>query len=217
MRTKILLIAVATFALGIASSSAQTVYSANVVGYCTIQLTNGYTMVANQMDVDGTGVNNSIYSCLGSNLPNSTIVEVWNGAGFAPTKWSLGSHKWSVNNQTVTNAMQPGNGFFVSSAVQTNFIEVGTVIQGTNVAPVTVGYQVVAPNVPLTGGIRTALGYNPSKGDIVEIWNGAGFAPHKWSGSAWSGGGEPVFSIGQAMFLSAVSNNVWTHGFTVQP
>jgi len=214
MRTKILLTAAAALVAGLVSSNAQ-IYSANVVGYMTVQLTNGFTMVANQLDLDGTGTNNGIYTVVGTNMPNLAQVEAWNGNGFSPSKFSTGTHKWSANNQLFTNAMSIGSGFFVQSSVNTNFIEIGNVIQGTNMIPISVGFQVISPTAPLSGGIHTVFGYNPSKLDNVEVWNGNGFSPHKWSGTSFSSG-EPVFSPGQSMFLQAVSNNVWTNIFVVQ-
>lgn len=200
---------------GLVSSSAQ-VYSANVVGYVNIQLTNGFTMVANQLDFDGTGTNNNILTCLGTNLPNALTVEAWNGAGFSSTKWSTGGQKWSSSTALITNSMQPSVGFFVSSPVQTNFVEVGTVLQGTNTYPIMPGLQIASFRTPVSGGIQTGLGYVPTKNDVVEVWNGGGFSSHKWSGSAWSGGGEPIINVGQAVFLNAIATNNWTQGFTVQ-
>jgi hypothetical protein len=213
MRTKILLTVAAALAAGLVSSNAQ-VYSANVVGYVNVVVTNGYTLVANQMDLDLTGTNNSIYTVVGTNLPSGTIVEDWTGAGFGTSKL-LASGKWTVNNQNVTNSMNPGNGFFINSGVTTNIIEVGNVYQGTNSYPIAAGLQVVSFKVPVSGTMDTSFGYVPSKGDIIEVWTGAGFGTHKWLGASWSAG-DPTLSISQAMFLNAASNNVWNQGFTVQ-
>ena len=38
---------------------AQNVYSLNVVGYINIPLVEGFNLVANQLDFDGTGLNNT--------------------------------------------------------------------------------------------------------------------------------------------------------------
>src|ERR1700735_5475995 len=106
MKTKTLLIAAAALAAGVMSSQAQGVYSQNIVGYVNVPLVAGYNLVANQLDLDGTGTNNSIYTVVGTNLPASTAVLVWNPstAAFSTTKLS-GTGKWSLNNQSVTNGM----------------------------------------------------------------------------------------------------------------
>lgn len=207
--------AAAALAAGLLTSNAQ-VYSQNIVGYANISLTNGFTMVANQLDADGTGTNNTIFTVMGTNLPVNTTVEVWNGASFGSTKWT--GSKWTTSSALFTNAMQPGVGFFVSSPVATNIIEVGTVLQGTNNLTVVPGFQVVSSTFPLSGGIQTTFGYTPQKNDVVEVWNGATFGSHKWTGTAWLGGGEPVLSVGQSVFLDSASttNTTWTQTFTAQ-
>jgi hypothetical protein len=197
------------------TSNAQ-VYSQNIVGYSTVSLSQGFTMVANQLDVDGTGHNNTIATVMGTNLPVNTTVEVWNGASFGSTKWT--GTKWTSSSTLITNAMQPGVGFFVSSPVATNITEVGNVLQGTNVLTITPGFQVVSETVPASGGIVTAFGYTPTKNDTVEVWNGSAFASHKWTGSIWTGGGEPQLGVGESVFLDSAStgNTNWTQTFTVQ-
>ncbi len=207
--------AAAALAAGILTSNAQ-VYSQNVVGYQTVPLSAGFTMVANQMDVDGTGTNNTITTVMGTNLPVNTTVEAWNGASFGSTKWT--GTKWTTSSALFTNAMQPGVGFFVSSPVATNVTEVGNVLQGTNVLTIVPGFQVVSVDAPLTGGIQTVFGYTPTKNDVVEVWNGISFGSHKWSGTTWLGGGEPVLTPGESVFLDSAStgNTNWTQTFTVQ-
>jgi hypothetical protein len=214
MRTKTLLIAAAALAVGLISSQAQTVYSANVVGYVTLSLPSGYSMICNQMDLDGKGTNNWI-GCLGTNLPNNFQVLAWNGTTFTSTKWLAASQKWTANNATFTNAMQPHVGFFANTPAATNITLVGNVIQGTNQYTINAGYQVVSANVPLTGGMQTNFGYNPTKNDQVLVWNGSTYTSTKWLGTKWSAG-EPTFSVGQAVFLNAVGNTNWTQSFTVQ-
>jgi len=213
MRTKALLLAAAALAAGILTSNAQ-VYSQNIVGYSTVPLSDGFTMVANQLDLDGTGTNNTITTVLGTNLPVNTTVEAWNGSSFASTKWT--GTKWTASNELITNAMQPGVGFFVSSPVATNITEVGNVLQGTNVLTITPGFQVVSETVPTTGGIQTTFGYTPTKNDKVEIWNGSSFATRTWTGSAWLGGGEPQLTVGESVFLDSAStgDTNWTQVFT---
>lgn len=204
-------------AAGLVTSQAQSnVYSANVVGYVNVALTNasGYTMVANQMDLDGTGTNNSIYTSVGTNLPAGTQILCWNGTTFSSSKLS-GTGKWSLNNQVVSNAMQPGAGFFVNCPASTNVTFVGNVLQGTNTYPIVAGYQVVSPNVPITGTISTNFGYIPTLNDQALIWNGTTYTSHKFNGTAWSAG-QPTFQIGQALFLNAAAATNWVQTFTVQ-
>jgi hypothetical protein len=230
MRTKTLFLTAAAIAAGLASSMAQNVYSVNIVGYANNQTTNGsglalsqgYNLIANQFDLDGTGTNNTLTSVFGTQLPNNAAIQAWNGAGFTQDKWvTSGGGKWaSLVNPVVNAAIQPGHGFFLtipSAATSPNVTTVGNVLVGTNRVTINTGLQIVSPAVPATGGITSTFGYVASKGDAIQIWNPASqaFSQKKYSGSAWSGG-EPVFAVGQSMFLNATNAGTWTQVFTVQ-
>jgi len=215
MKSKTLLIAAAALVAGVISSQAQTaVYSQNIVGYVNVPLATGYNLIANQLDLDGTGTNNSIYTVVGTNLPANTQVLAWNGSGYSASKLTAAG-KWLPNNQAITNAMNPGSGFFIVPPSATNVTLVGNVIQGTNSYPIVAGYQIVSPSAPVAGGITTVQGYIPSKNDQVLIWNGTGYTSRKYSGTTWVGG-EPSIAVGQAFFLNASSNNVWNQVLNVQ-
>jgi len=64
--------------------------------------------------------------------------------------------------------------------------------------------------LPEAGGIQSVLGYQPlSKLDMVEVWTGFGFQEHIYNGSKWSGGGEPVLNVGEAVFIKPKTNETW--------
>jgi len=218
MKAKTLLIAAAALAAGVMHSQAQ-VYSQNIVGYVNVPLAAGYNFVANQLDADGTGTNNGLYTAVGTNFPANTAVLYWNpGTALFSTTKLLASGKWSANNQLITNAMNPGSGFFIQVANPTNVTFVGNVITGTNTYPVPAGYTVVAPSAPVAGTLDTTNGYHPTKNDAVLVWNNgtALFTTHKWLGTSWSGGGDPQLTVGQAVFLNAVVATNWTEILNVQ-
>lgn len=207
--------AAAALAAGVMATQAQSnVYSQNIVGYVNVPLPTGYTLVANQLDLDGTGASNTIYSVLGTNLPPNTQVLAWNGSTYSSSKLTA-AHKWVPENAAIDAAMSPGSGFFVDVPETTNVTLVGTVIQGTNNIAINAGYQIVSPIAPIAGGVTSVEGYVPSKGDQILIWNGSLYSSKKYSGTAWIGG-EPTFSVGESVFLNAVSNNVWTQTFNPQ-
>jgi hypothetical protein len=229
MRTKTLLLAAAAaLAAGILSSSAQ-VYSANVVGYINIQLTNGFTMVANQLDFDGTGTNNNILTAIGTNLPPSSKVEAYDPTlpGFRSVTLSSG-HVWSSGSSGpyVTAALQPGAGVFVfiPGVTPTNvtLTLTGTVLQQTNVTSYPSQFQIASSLFPISGNLTTNLNYipNPKLGsidDTVEQWNqgSQSFVTHKYNGTSWSAG-SPSLAVGESFFLIPNQTTSWTNGFSVQ-
>ncbi len=222
MRTKILLASAVALAFGVASSNAQ-VYSANVVGYINLTLTNGFNLIANQLDVDGTGTNNTLQTSIGTQLPNLSHAWAFSGGGFQNALYAAGTQKWTGNTNLANAALNPGQGLFIQiPATATTPITVtlvGNVMQGSLSTPITAGFQIVSSQVPLSGAIDTALNYHPSKLDKAYQWNVSSQsfpASSLYTGTAWSGAGDPNLAIGQALFLNASSNNVWSTNFVVQ-
>ena len=213
MKAKTLLMAAAALAAGVMHSQAQ-VYSQNIVGYINVPLNAGYNLIANQLDLDGTGTNNSIYTTVGTNLPTGSQLFAWNGSTFSLSKLS-GTGKWTLNNQAVTNAVNPGSGFFLVVSAPTNVTFVGNVITGTNTYPIVSGYQVVAPSAPVAGTLDTTNGYTPSKNDELFVWNGSTYTLHKYTGLLWTGG-DPQLTVAQSVFLNSASSTNWTQVLNVQ-
>jgi hypothetical protein len=222
MRTKTLLIAAAALVAGIVSSEAQ-VYSANVVGYVSLTVSNGFTAVTTPLDIDGTGTNNTVTSVIGTNLPVNSQILTWNGSGFNVNSYISvkgAPAAWTVPNATIN----PGAGYFINNPSNTTTLTiVGTVLQGglTNGYIASPGFSFVGSVFPVAGGITTTYGYTPSVSDQVLTWNGNGynvnnFISIKGAPASWSSG-EPQLSIGQGVFVNTTNTHpVWGTNFVVQ-
>jgi hypothetical protein len=223
MKAKTLLIAAATLAVGAITSQAQ-VYSQNVVGYINLTLTNGYNLVANQLDFDGTKTNNNVVTVFGTNLPASTLVEAWKPStvGFTSASWinSKGVLKWTGDTNGVNAALQTGQGVFISTPSPTTITLIGQVVQGTNVNVLTPGYNLVSSIPPIAGDVVTNLTYSPLVGDLLEIWSPAsqGFVGYSYINSKgvnkWSPT-LPAIPVGSAVFLKTL-NTAWTNTLNIQ-
>jgi hypothetical protein len=237
MRTKSLFIAAAALAAGIASSSAQGVYSQNVVGYVNLTLTPGFNLVANPLDFDGTGTNNTIAGVFSSNLPVNSVVFEFNpstgqyySSGYDATGKGAGATtNWD---SAGTNVLNPGAGCFVYVPTTTTVATVGNVLQG-NLSnpgiPAGGGFTLVASQVPLSGGLQTALNYTPHLNDAVFLWNtsansgNGGYDTYIYSLSGKGAGAttnwspsEPQLAPGEGFFLFTGAGTVWTNDFIVQ-
>jgi hypothetical protein len=224
MKAKTLLIAAATLAVGAITSQAQ-VYSQNVVGYINVQLTNGFNLVANQLDLDGTGTNNTIGGVLGTNFPvNTTKVSTWDPATSGYRTVTLLASGWSSGSAGpyIKNAIQPGGSFFVQVASPTNFTIVGTVLpNATNNTVYPSQYQMTAYKWPVSGYLTTNLNYAPNAPigttyDTVLQWNPAtqGFVTHKKLAATWQAG-SPLLGVAEGFFLIPNQSTTWTNGFTI--
>jgi len=223
MKTKTLLIAAATLAVGVIASQAA-VYSANVVGYVNLTIvSNGFSCINIPVDYDGTGTNNVVTSIIGTNLPSGTTIESWNNGfvlnTFGPTSKNATPH-WT----TPTAIYNPGQGVFVlnTNHFPVNLTIVGTVLQGglTNGYITGPGFSLVGGQFPVQGGITTTFGYVPINGDTFESWNN-GFTLNTYGPTSknstphWTSG-EPQLSVGQAAFiLTTNAHPVWGTNFVI--
>jgi len=230
MRTKVLLGA-AALAASASFAVAQNVYSLNVVGYINLNLTNGYNLVANQLDLDGTMTNNTIQSVFGTNgavIPNLTKVSFYDAQNtiFNTATFSATSQRW--NNAAANPGLKPGQGVFVqipgTSGTSVPITMVGQVIQGTNPVTMYPALQLMSIIPPISVGVQTVMGIPAARLDKIQEYvpggNNTGFfVGHTYNGTTWSGG-EPTPAVGEAFYyvptLNVTTNRTWTQVFNVQ-
>jgi hypothetical protein len=217
MRTKSMILGAALLAAGVASSMAQSnVYSVNVVGYINLSLTNGLNLVANQLDFDGTGTNNTIIGVFSNSLPNGSAVYKFSGGTFQSYSFARGS--WSGNTTGVS--LNPGEACFVSVSAPLTITTVGQVLQGTTTNSLSGALNLVSSTFPLSGAIDSTgnggLAYTPINGDAVYLWDpvGQGYVGYSRARGAW-GPSDPILSPGQGLFLQTTQTS-WANSFTVQ-
>jgi hypothetical protein len=230
MRTKTLLLSAVALAAGLVSSVAQSnVYSANVVGYVNLPLTEGFNLVANQLDLDLTGTNNTIVNVFSNSLPANAKVYSWNGASFNISTFAV-NKSGTATNWSLNFTVNPGQGMWVDipagafGGSTSNVTIVGNVLQGTLVnpnLPPAGGFSLVSSEVPISGGVTTNLMYKPLLNDKVYLWNGSGYSIFTYAenkaGTAtnWSPS-EPGINVGQGFWLDSGAGATWTNVFIVQ-
>jgi hypothetical protein len=213
MRTKTLLLAAATLAAGLATSTAQTVYSQNVVGYINQVIPVGFSMIANQVDYDGTGTNNTLANIFPS-APINTHVYKFTDAGYSVYTY-VGS--WVPNSSLTLN---PGEGVFINNPgpnpITNTFV--GTVLQGTFTNAVPVGFSMKGYNVPISGVIGpNGLGYPAATGDHIYTWTGTNYQIFTYLGGSTWVPSEPTINVGQSFFINRFGTSTnWVVNFTVQ-
>ncbi|MGO9200360.1 MAG: hypothetical protein ACLQM8_07445 [Limisphaerales bacterium] len=211
MRTKVLICAAALAAASAFTTMAQNVYSLNVVGYININLVEGFNLVANQLDFDGTGLNNTPANVLSTNLPLNSSVYGW-----ANDSWNIAhltlprgatTPSWSVVSGSMPS-MNPGQGVWLSIPSQTlsgtssNVTVVGQVNQGVGLAvntnlPAAGGFGLLSSVVPIAGGITTVMNYAAAINDEVYQWN-PGTPSGTWTINHWTlprGATSPSWSL----------------------
>lgn len=221
MRTKTLFIAAAALVAGYVSSQAQTVYSANIVGYANVVIAGngGYTLVANPLD-DGNG--NQLTNILSSALPAKSQVIVWNGTGYN-TAIGKSAAGWASS-----ISLPPGTGFFVkngvagSPAITNTFVGSVAVASGssaTNTLPA--GYSLVGSIAPFAGDATTDTNIAlanllANKSQLID-WNPTTQQFDTAVGKSSAGWGSSFnISVGEGFFVNSknTTSTNWVESLT---
>lgn len=222
MRTKALFLSAIALASSLVVASAQ-VYSQNVVGYYQLTLTNGFQMVANQLDLDGTGTNNTVETVFGTNgWANLTKIFAFDVGTAQYATVTFFNGVWSgAGKSKVNTALSTGQGVFMqipASGSPVTVTIVGNVMQGTLVTPInTAGFAIVSSPVPQGGNLATDFGTLTAV-NLDKIYrlkaDQSGYDTSTYFNGNWSGA-TPTVSVGQAFWYKGQAGSSWTRTFTV--
>jgi len=214
MRTKTLLAAV--LAAGVAASAVaqSNVYSLNVVGYYNV------TAGANQQIILGNQLNTT-NNTLGGVIPNppplSLFYKYANG-GFTTYQFDDVDLVWTPNPNVSLN---PGEGGFFKSPVNTTITFVGEVKQGSLTNNLPKGAKTIVTSiVPQAGRVTTDLGLPAEPLDVMYTYQGGGFTTYQFDDVdlVWTPS-EPTNLVGSAFFYQKIPGGTqtnWIRNFTVQ-
>jgi len=209
MRTKTLLLTAALSAVGLSTSMAQ-VFSVNAVGFVTIDVPKGLSMIANPLKAP----TNTI-AALFASAPDGTTVYKYDGTQFSSFTFEFGD--WGTGN---TETLLPGDGAFIRNPGAASFpiTFVGEVSQGS-LSHVIAGpnkFSIQSSEVPQSGKLATDLAFPASEGDTVYQFDNAanGYVGHTFEFGDWSNG-EPVPKVGESFFVRKVDSKPWARTFNV--
>ncbi len=234
--------ALAVTAAGVLASNAQTVYSANIVGYANVPTPNGGTYLITVPFVVGVSNGaNEVFPLVGGqpSIPDFSEILLWNGAGYTAYFSDSGSPSlWDDGNQNPLNSpplLPVGKGFFLIPSASTTNTFVGTVAVSVGTSNSVVlpngGTYLVAPAVPYAGSITngtssgggsalSALNGLPDFSELL-LWNGTGYTAYfsdSGSTSLWDDGNQnpiptaPTVSVGQGFFIIPSASFTWKVG-----
>src|SRR6476646_6129289 len=109
MRTKALLSVAAIAASAVTAMAQSSVYSLNIVGYATVTVPTGYSLLANPLSAGATNGANEIMPII-----DGEQILTWNGSGYNYASYDSGFGGWidSQNNASAPPSLPPGKGFF---------------------------------------------------------------------------------------------------------
>lgn len=224
MKTKTVILSALLGAAVAGTAVAQTpVYSQNVVGYVNMTLTNGFNLIGNPLDLDGT---NQIQTVFGTNLPQGSSVFKWVNGNYVAASYATNkTHPTPAWVSGATLSANPGEGLFIKVPSDVNITFVGNVVQGALVntnLPAGVGYGLLAYQAPVSDYV-TNLNFKPTQGDTILTWvNGVGYNAYSYNTNkthptpAWLSG-VPKLGVGTGFWLkTGTAGETWTNSFIVQ-
>lgn len=214
---------------GVVSAVAQNVYSVNVVGYMTLTLGPGFSLIANQLDnVPGPG-NDLATNVFGAGpFPANAKIYKYNASlgSYEILTWvTVPTQRWNPTSLAQTMTMEPGEGVFFQnpSANPLTVTFVGEVMQSKGsplVNPVGVGFDIYSTMVPQQGGITTVHNFQANPNERIWRYNPA---TGSYSSASWVtvptprwNPSEPVINVGEAFFIQSTAARDWTRMFDVQ-
>jgi hypothetical protein len=227
MRTKALL-SVAAIAASAVSAMAQNVYSLNIVGYATVPVPTGYSIMANPLSNGSNGADVIMP------IIDGELILTWTGTKFTQVGYDAGNGGW-VQADDATPAtpptLAPGTGFFFFNPIgATNFTFVGQVVPGPasqNTVTLPPGYSLVGSPLPAAlttaqGGLTNApLNLPAIDGMLILNWDSTGQKYIQTGYDLGNGGwvqaddatpsAVPGYAIGQGFFFfNPIAAQSWT-------
>jgi hypothetical protein len=128
-------------------------YSLNIVGFATVTVPPGYSLLGNPLDAGATNGANEIMPIL-----DGELIATWSGASFTQVGYDSGFGGWvGADGRTAARppSLPPGEGFFFfnPNATPTNMTFVGEVVPGpgrTNQLYLPPGYSLLGSPLPAT-------------------------------------------------------------------
>jgi len=214
---KKLVMTVAVLATAASVVTAQTVTSANVVGYSKKNIGAGaFKMVADQFVVDNeAGV--SIGEAFGTSLPDGSELYSWNGSVYLVFTYfdGLGWFDGDFNDATGV-VISRGDALWVKNAggTATDLIVSGNVPQsGSTTNSLTVGYNLVANPYP-TAVALSQLNINPVDGDELYLFDGVYTTYTYFEGLGWFDGdfndaNAVEVPVGEGFWYNTITARSW--------
>jgi len=182
---------------------AETIWSYNVVGYVTVNVPPGYSMIANPFQAPSNGV-----GAILPGMPDGTILNKFDTHIFQLTDNVVKNGEWIRPDELLV----PGEGailFNPTSDTRTiNFT--GEVMQGDLLMSIAVGFSVRSSQIPKPGRLNTDLGFPMSEGDLVHLFDRdrQNYVIYQYDKKKWSSN-PPVVNVGEAFWIGKTAPGDW--------
>ena len=178
--------------------------SMNVIGYVSISLPPGFTMLANPLDAPINTVTE-----LFKEWPDGTTLNKFDTQFFRLDENAIKLGKW-VN---ASEKMMPGEGaiFFNPTNDYKSHNFVGELMQGNLSIPIPSGFSIRSSPVPKAGNLQDDLGFPIAEGDVIHLFDRdrQKYVLHPFENGKWTAG-PPIVNIGESFWVAKTTPGNWT-------
>jgi hypothetical protein len=183
---------------------ADEVFSTNVIGYASILLPPGFSLIANPLD----SPSNSL-SALFAGWPDATTLNKFDTRLFRLDANAVQMGKWTHPAETLS----PGEGavFFNPTSDYKSHSFVGTVTLGNLSIPIPAGFSMRSSLVPQPGHLVDDLKFPIAEGDVIHLFDrdGQKYLVHPFEDGKWPAG-PPILGVGEAFWVAKTEPGNWT-------
>src|ERR1051325_5045690 len=183
-------------------------YSANIIGYITVNLPPGFSMIANPLLSEDSSV-----AGLFKGMPSGAEVSRFDSRGYHLTTNICSRGKWTNPGERLL----PGEGALVYNPT-TDYIALsfaGEVRQGRLSVPVVAGFSIRSCPIPQPGRLDTELDFPIDEGDVIHLFDRdrQKYVLYPYRDSGWSGD-APLVGVGESFWVAKGSPRNWSCSLT---
>ncbi|PYK59162.1 MAG: hypothetical protein DME21_13820 [Verrucomicrobia bacterium] len=167
---------------------AEAIFSDNVVGYVTINVPPGYSMIANPLQAPP----NTVSSIL-PDAPEGTTINKFDTRLFKLTENAVMDGKW----------------------ININFT--GEVMQGNLLLPIAAGFSVRSSQIPKPGRLHSDLGFPISEGDVIHLFDRdrQNYVIYEYDPKKWDSN-PPIVGVGEAFWIGKTKPGNWVQNLIIK-
>lgn len=186
----------------------QQVQSVNVIGYASITVAPGFSMIGNPLDASSNYVGE-----LFQGWPDGTTLNKFDTQLFRLVENSVKRGKW-VN---PSEKLLPGEGaiFFNPTSDYRTLSFVGEVLQGHLSVPIPAGFSIRSSLLPQPGSLSD-LGFPIADGDVIHLFDRdrQKYVLHPYNSEKWTEG-PPLVSVGESFWVAKTEPGNWVRSFSI--
>ena len=183
--------------------------SLNVIGYASVSLPPGFSMIGNPFASPDTIADTF------KGWPDGTTLNKFDTTLFRLTENAVKQGKWTDAYEKLQNG--EGAIFFNPTTDYKSASFTGEVIQGNLAMPIPAGFSVRSSLVPQAGNLVDDLGFPITNGDVIHLFDRERqkYVLHPYEDGKWSAG-APVVGVGEAFWVAKTEPGNWLRSFSAE-